>query len=153
VRITAIINATPAIAPIVDAIGNAQISPNHLASQAGSKRGRPNRPVTVLKSDLVLTFGTKRLNKRLSSINHFGIAAMRSNPAFEPSYARRRSAAAVRLAAIAPADVPPTFLKTNVLAISQTAAGYTIPLVIPPFITMSQNRGIGAPSHLTKTSI
>jgi hypothetical protein len=41
---------------------------------------------------------------------------------------------------MAPAEAPPTFLKRYVWAISHTASGYTTPLVIPPFITMSQLR-------------
>ena len=48
------------------------------------------------------------------------------------------SAAAVTAAAIAPAEVPPMFLKEYVFDNSTTAAGYTTPLVMPPFITMSQ---------------
>jgi hypothetical protein len=51
----------------------------------------------------------------------------------------RNSAAAATAAAIAPADVPPMFLSVKRYAMRKMADGYTIPLVTPPFITMSQN--------------
>src|SRR5215213_5320772 len=64
-----------------------------------------------------------------------GIVAMRSYP----PVARPNSAAAVIAAASAPADVPPILFSRYFLASSTTASGYTTPLVIPPFITTSQN--------------
>ena len=59
---------------------------------------------------------------------------------WKPPRSRPYSAAAAPAAAIAPAEVPPTFAKRYVRASSQSACGYTTPLVMPPFITTSQER-------------
>jgi hypothetical protein len=60
-----------------------------------------------------------------------------ANPASLPDVCRRCSAAAHAAAAMAPADVPPMFLKRYLFDSSAISLGYTTPLVMPPFITRS----------------
>jgi hypothetical protein len=79
-------------------------------------------------------------------------SASPANPACGPSASparQRRSpsaAAAATAAAIAPAEVPPMFLKRYSRASDSTALGYTIPLVMPPFMTRSQYLSATLPS-------
>src|ERR1700681_2308767 len=58
----------------------------------------------------------------------------------KPPHSRPYSAAATNAAAIAPAEEPPTLRNRYRRARCVAARGYTTPLVMPPFITMSHSR-------------
>jgi hypothetical protein len=66
-----------------------------------------------------------------------------SNASAAPCSRRLYSQAAAITAAIAPADAPPTLRKTYFSLRRLIAAGYTTPLVIPPFMTRSHGSSWG----------
>ena len=69
-------------------------------------------------------------------------------PGFVRSVERRNSAAAAPAAAMAPADVPPMLRNRYCVDKRATAVGKTMPDVMPPFMTRSQNLRPASPRSI-----